>query len=516
MKNLVIVEASGKVDSLRRELKAIGLFADVIATAGHVADNPKRLVPIALDEQLHELAYGFREDRGALLEKIQRAAAGADRVYIATDDDEQGDVIAYDLSRLLSDQSDRLFRARLRAITGPELESAFTGQLSKQFEPFARNGVCLRVIDRAIGATFTQVNGKDVVPVGRVQDSLLASIDEDPPVAGMYTLEARLGDGALFRAQIPVRNAAERAACDCAAAALAAGHGMVTGHDEIEEPLSRPWGYEEVVAEVAERMNLPVPQAANLFQEAYEKGKVSYPRVRSGAWTRDAVEVAASVARYNRCAFDVGNLQTRDDDDGAAAAHEAPRVYDGELMLGRSLNVLDPTDVVAVLIARNMIESGQSVRMRRLTVDVEGMSLTLHHPLSEPRKNWKRVEPESGYHAWPRELALLRYMREKDLGRPSTIIRHVTRAVQHGLIEETGVAVSLTERGDRWLARAREVGFTAHTSKEMERELARPMRDPYARAGEILAAHGMLASVQSVVRSAAPPVAPEHADVEPV
>jgi DNA topoisomerase IA len=144
------------------------------------------------------------------------------------------------------------------------------------------------------------------------------------------------------------------------------------------------------------------------------------------------------------------------------------------------------------------------------------MTLTMHHPLAEPRRNWKRAEPEPGYRAWPRELALLRYMSEKELGRPSTVVRHVTRAIQHGLIEETGVAVSLTARGERWLARAQEVGFSAQTSKEMEREVARPMRDPYARAAEVLAVYGLLDAVRNVARGAAPPVAPEHADIQPL
>ena len=94
MKNLVIVEAAGKVDILKRELKGIGLFADVVATVGHIADNPKSLSPIALNEDLHELAYEFREDRSHLLEKLRRAAAGADRIFVATDDDQEGDVIA--------------------------------------------------------------------------------------------------------------------------------------------------------------------------------------------------------------------------------------------------------------------------------------------------------------------------------------------------------------------------------------------------------------------------------------
>jgi DNA topoisomerase I len=532
MKKLVIVEASGKVDSLKRELKTIGLFADVVATVGHIAENPRSLVPIALDEDLHELSYGFREDRGALIEKIRRAAVDADRIFIATDDDEQGDVIAWDVARLLSEQaqdmSDRLFRVRLRAITGPELQSAFTGHLSQQFEPYARNGICLRVLDRAIGGAFTQVSGRDVVPVGRVQSALLAAIAEEPPVAGLYTLTAKAGDGAVFRGEVPIHSAKELAACERAAAALEAGQGRILDHVELEASVSAPWGYEQVVAEVSERLKVPVDQAADLFQEAYEKGRVSYPRVRSGAYTREAVEVAAALARHNRCSFDGSRLRTREGDkergtgsgDQAAAAnlpaHEAPRVYDEEMVLGRPLNVLAPVDAVAVLVARNMIESAQVRRVRRITVEAEGLTLTLDYMQDASRRNWKRAEPEPGYRPWPRELALLHYMSERELGRPSTVVGHAVRTVQRGLVEDTGVAVSLSARGERWLERARQVGVTAGTAKEMERALERPMRDPYARAAEILSEHGMLDSVRKFIRAAVPRPAPELADVEPV
>ncbi|WP_175856783.1 DNA topoisomerase [Burkholderia anthina] len=517
MKNLVIVEASGKVDSLRRELKGIGLFADVVATVGHIADNPKSLVPIELDENLRERSYAYREDRAALLEKIRRLAAGADRIFIATDDDQEGDVIAWDLSKLLDSHAERLFRVRLRAITEAELSAAFSGQLSQQFEPYARNGVCRRVIDRAIGATFTLVAGKDTVPVGRVQSSLLASIAADPPAAGRYTVAVTTGDGARFTAGLPVHSAAELAAFERVHAALAAGQGRIVAHDEAMEPLSAPWGYEQVVIEASERLKVSVGQAADLFQEAYEKGRVSYPRVRTGVFTRDAVEVAAALARHNRCSFDWTRLPVRDETGSAASAHEAPRVYDGEMMLGRSLNVLDPADAVAVLVARNIIESAQVMKVRRLTVEVEGIELTLRHWQETARRNWKRPEPEAGYHAWSRELAILRYMGEKGLGRPSTVIGHAMRLIQRGLLEETGIAVSLSSRGERWLARAREVGFTAEISQEMERALERPMRDPHARAAEILDAHGMLEPVRKFVTAAAPAMAaPEDANMEPV
>lgn len=501
MKNLVIVEAAGKVDSLKRELKGIGLFADVMATVGHIADNPKSLVPVALDDELRELSYAFRPDREALLEKIRRAAVGADRIFVATDDDQEGDVIAHDVSRLLSEHTDKLFRVRLRAITGPELHNAFTGDLSRSFEPFARNGVCRRIVDRAIGSTFTYVNGKHTVPVGRVQSSLLASIAAHPPEAGRYTLSVKIGDESVFGASVPIFSAGDLAKYERIAAALAKGQARTLRHVEEQEPVSSPWGYEEVVAQISERLRRPIDEAADLFQDAYEKGRVSYPRVRTGAYTPEAVEVGVAIAQNNRCSFARDALPLREVGEGGVTPHECPRVYDEDLVLGRTLSVLDPTEAVAVLVARNMIECGQVTNVRKLTVEVDGMELTLQCRPDGLRRNWKRPEPETGYHAHTREVAILRYMGARNLGRPSTVVGHAVRLVQRGLIEDTGIAVELNERGRRWLARAVETGFTAETSSEMERAIARPMRDPHARAAEVLRAHGMLESVTDFIRT---------------
>jgi len=515
MKNLVIVEAAGKVDILKRELKGIGLFADVVATVGHIADNPKSLSPIALNEDLHELAYEFREDRSHLLEKLRRAAAGADRIFVATDDDQEGDVIAYDVSRLLADRADILYRVRLRSITAHELQSAFDGQLSQQFEPFARNGICRRVVDRAIGAVFTRVAESSIVSVGRVQSSLLAAIKESPPVAGHYTMRFEESDGSVFGAHVPVRSATELRALEALASSLASGHAQVLRHSEKVEPRAQPWSYEDVVCEVSDRLKMSVDEAADLFQKAYERGRISYPRVRGASFTRDAVEVAAEMAANNRCSFDPALLKVRSSEDGRGAAHESPRALDGEMPLGRPLNVLQASEAVAVLIGRNVIECGQSAKVRTLTVKHGESELELRCVMNSGRRNWKDPDSTPGYHPYARDYALLKYMGALGLGRPSTVVEHATRVIRRALIAETGVAVSLNDRGERWLERASAFGFIAHTSTEMESAMAKPMRDPYQRAREILASHGMLDVVKKHVAIAGPLEAPNEAFAEP-
>jgi DNA topoisomerase-1 len=501
MRNLVIVEAAGKVDTLRNKLKAIGLAAEVVATVGHIADNPRSLNPIALDEQLRETAYHFRADRRALLDKIERAAFNADRIFIATDDDHEGDVIARDVARLLADFSERLVRVRLRAITEAELKVVFNGELGCDFESPAFHGTCRRIVDRAIGAVFTRSDAHTAVPVGRVQSSLLASLARRAPEVGIYRAALKLSDGVVHWTGMPVTGAEDLRRATELAEHAAQGKGKLIGVAQRVEPVSRPWGYEEVVAEAALRLHVDITQAAEVFQEAYERGLVSYPRVRAGTFTKDAVEVAAALAKQNRCVFDGEQLPLRDVH--SASGHETPRPVGEDLMLGRPLMVLDLPEALAVLLARNVIECGQLVSVRRVKVDVDGVALTFEAKLSQPRKPWKDPESEAGFAPYPRGVALLRHMAREELGRPSTIVSHVAKFLQRGLLEEAddGAGLHLNARGLRWLEHARAVGFNADTSARMELGFDAPMTDPHARAREILQGHAMLGAIQQKARA---------------
>ncbi|MEX3555104.1 MAG: DNA topoisomerase [Burkholderia gladioli] len=496
MRNLVIVEAAGKVDTLRASLKSIGFSADVIATVGHVADNPRSLNPICLDADLHETAYAFREDRLALLAKIQRAAFNADRIYIATDDDHEGDVIAQDVARYLADYGDRLYRVRLRAITASELKESFGGSLSRDFDTPAWHGICRRIVDRAIGAAFTQVAGAATIPVGRVQSSLLANIQSEPPVIGQYDVPLKLSDGGVYWASIPIKTDTdlERAMELERLAAAAKVHLLDAA--EADVAAAHPWGYEDVVAEASVRLRISIEDAAAVFQEAYERGLVSYPRVRAGAFTQDAVEVAASIAAHNGCAFDAARLPLRDAGGEGRRAHECPRPLQDDLLLGRPMSVLDNSEALAVLVARNVIECGQSVKRRRVRARVDGDVLTFECDLARPRRPWKLAERKAGFNHVTRPVALLRYMVGAELGKPSTVVSHASKFLQRGLLEEGGIGFRLNERGNRWLAYATSCGFRADTSARMERAIEQPMSDPHVRVREVLRQHGLLDQIK--------------------
>nr|WP_241025661.1 DNA topoisomerase [Burkholderia sp. Tr-20390] len=512
---MVIVEAAGKIDSLRSSLKAIGFSAEVIATVGHVADNPRSLNPICLDSDLRETAYDFREDRLALLEKIQRAAFNADRIFIATDDDHEGDVIAHDVARYLSDFRDRLCRVRLRAITEVELKESFGGPLSRDFDVPAWHGICRRIVDRAIGAAFTQVDGSATIPVGRVQSSLLASLNVEPPVIGQYHVPLKLSDGAVYWAAIPISTdedldramEIERLAAKAKVRLLEAV--------ELDAPCASPWGYEDIVAEAALRLHIGIDDAAMVFQEAYERGLVSYPRVRAGAYTADAVEIAAAIASHNGCVFDSGRLPLRSTADDARRAHECPRPVHDDLLLGRPMGVLDNPEALAVLVARNVVACGQTVKQRRVKAIADDQILMFERDLARPKRPWKYVERRAGYSPVPRPVALLQYMANAELGKPSTAVAHVSKFLQRGLIEEGGLGFRLNHRGERWLAHAAALGFKPETSSQMERAIESPMLDPHERVREVLRQHGLLDQIKRATTAAQTTAALDESVPEP-
>ena len=153
--SLVIIEAPGKRAGLSDVLWRAGMRGfEVLATAGHIATNPARLTPLGITSSFRETAYAIREDRQAVCERIREAAQNtAGRIYLATDDDQEGDVIARDVWRMVIAPEDRarVLRVRLRALSPAEVQSAF--EAAGPFDPLsAAKGDARRVLDRLVGA----------------------------------------------------------------------------------------------------------------------------------------------------------------------------------------------------------------------------------------------------------------------------------------------------------------------------------------------------------------------------
>jgi DNA topoisomerase-1 len=496
MRNLYVVEAPGKVVNLAQILKSLRAPGDVLATAGQIADNPKSLTPIALSPQLVETRYQIRDDRRALVDKIRRAAENVDRIFIATDDDQEGNVIAYDLVQALKGTGAEIFRMRLKGLSVDEVGRALKEAGPADFAAEAAQGSCRRIVDRAIGAACSLLTPDSIITVGRVQSALLLEINERPLATGEFAFQAKAKDGSLYAASSEVFGSEHLARLEAAAAALQKGRFEKANVVTEDLSLGTPWTYEEAVAEVGLRLRIGIDQAADALQAAYEEGLTSYPRTRSQEFSKDGVELALALARQNRCSVEGGVLPVESLRGGA---HEAIRPLDDEMQLGVPLNVLALPEAVAVILARNLISCAQRVETKVLEVQVEGMNIRLRQQVATPQRCWKDKPEVPGFMELPLDYVLLKRIATVGLGRPSTSVDHVRKFLQRDLLEQRTEGWALSDKGRAWCQYAQSVGMTPGFSAEIEERIKKATGDPSSMAREALGSSAVGGRVAAAV-----------------
>lgn len=213
--DVVVIEAPGKRRAVRRALRGLGLRAEVVATGGHFWAHPRGFAPLGIDAGWIETG---RSPDPEVAERLRGACAGA-RVWLAMDDDDEGEAIALDVARTVGAVAETLVRVRLRDLSRAGLMAAFRAPQPFSFEG-AIPGVVRRVLDRVIGAEMAARG----VRAGRVSGALLGALArEGSPVIGEVDLVVPASDGGEpWRARVPV-TAETEALWRARAAELAAG-----------------------------------------------------------------------------------------------------------------------------------------------------------------------------------------------------------------------------------------------------------------------------------------------------
>ena len=446
---LVIIEAPGKRASLKDVLWRAGMRGfEVEATAGHIAGNPARLSPLGITSSFRETNYAIREDRIATCERIREAAQSTTgRIVIATDDDQEGDVIARDVWRLVIAPEDRsrVVRVRLRALSPSEVHAAFED--AAPFDPLsAAKGDARRVLDRLVGA-LSSAEGA----VGRVQGSLLLALTQQKPVVGVATYTATAEDGCEpWIAQRPVF-----AGDDIPAPVMLDVH-LSVGSSVESTVGARPLNYGEIVLLSSVETGAEVADVSRAMQDLYERGQMTYPRSMAQAISVDAARRLDVIARMNGAAFDAERFTAvRAHGLQVEHGHEAPNPATFEVPLNRVAELLSLPEHVLVLVARNLVDCGVRCTLeqpalrdlQRLPDELAG--LPWHRKTEAGLRLYPVVVPEAGFKPWTQEQSLLHLMHKNGLGRPSTLVEHVNKFAARGLVTED---FELTAKGRDWSA----------------------------------------------------------------
>ena len=195
-KYLVIVESPAKVKTIK---KFLGKNYEVVASNGHVRDLPKSQMGIDIDHDF-EPKYITIRGKGDILAKLRKEVKKADKIYLATDPDREGEAISWHLSQALKLEDKRMQRISFNEITQSAVKTSL-----KQPRNIDMNLVdaqqTRRIVDRMVGYKISPLLWAKVkrgLSAGRVQSVALRIVcDREEEINAFipeeyWSLDARL------------------------------------------------------------------------------------------------------------------------------------------------------------------------------------------------------------------------------------------------------------------------------------------------------------------------------------
>ena len=173
-KYLVIVESPAKVKTIK---KFLGANYEVEASNGHVRDFPKSQFGIDVDNDF-EPKYITIRGKGELLAKLRKAAKKADKIYLATDPDREGEAISWHLSQALKEDPKKMHRITFNEITKTAVKDSLKHPRELNLN-LVDAQQARRMLDRMVGYTISPllwVKVKRGLSAGRVQSVALRII----------------------------------------------------------------------------------------------------------------------------------------------------------------------------------------------------------------------------------------------------------------------------------------------------------------------------------------------------
>ena len=354
--SLVIVESPAKVKTIK---KYLGSGYEVTASNGHVRDLPKSTMGIDVENDF-EPKYITIRGKGELLAKLKKDVKKADKIYLATDPDREGEAISWHLSKALKleDSEKKVYRISFNEITKNAIKEAIKHPRNLDMN-LVDAQQARRVLDRMVGYSISPLLWAKVkrgLSAGRVQSVALrmicdreAQIDEFIPEE-YWTLEAELLTehskktvNAKFygkKSKLAINNKAEM---DKILKALKGASYIVSEINEGERVKKAPIPFttSTLQQEASKKLNYSTQKTMRLAQQLYEgvevKGKgtialITYLRTDS---TRIAAEADAAAREFVDKSYGPEyvskNVVTKTNNNNVQDAHEAIRPTDVNL-----------------------------------------------------------------------------------------------------------------------------------------------------------------------------------------
>jgi len=329
-KNLVIVESPAKAKTIEQFL---GKDYSVKSSFGHIRDLPKKGLNIDVEHGF-EPKYEVPADKKKVISELKKAAKGSD-VWLASDEDREGEAIAWHLTQALGLDPKKTKRIVFHEITKPAIEAAIEKPRTVDIK-LVDAQQARRVLDRLVGYELSPVLWKKVrtgLSAGRVQSVAVRLIVEREREIKAHEAESSFKVTAIFTSnknEVPAELQVKLGDADTTEKWLEKAAPATFKVENIDKkPGSRspsaPFTTSTLQQEASRRLGFSVRQTMTLAQRLYEAGHITYMRTDSTILSGQAIKAAETYIKkeYGDKYHQVRQYKTKNQ--SAQEAHEAIR-----------------------------------------------------------------------------------------------------------------------------------------------------------------------------------------------
>ena len=382
-KNLVIVESPAKAKTIG---KFLGPDYTVTSSYGHIRDLKKKNFGIDMANGF-EPEYEIPDDKKALVADLRKKAKEAEMVWLASDEDREGEAIAWHLFEVLGLKAETTRRIVFHEITKDAILNAIKNprhiDLNLVDAQQAR-----RVLDRIVGFELSPVLWKKIKPAlsaGRVQSVVVRLIMErEHEIKNFrpeqfYRVNARFAtaDGTAVGAELSKRLADDAQArellADCSGTTFKVSSVNVR---PVKKSPAPPFTTSTLQQEAARKLGFTVSQTMMVAQRLYEAGHITYMRTDSLNLSQLALNALAKEIRGNLGEQYLHTRQYHTHSKGAQEAHEAirPTYVDKQTIEGTA----QEKRLYSLIWKRTLASQMADAEIEKTTVEIQPASRQEH------------------------------------------------------------------------------------------------------------------------------------------
>jgi DNA topoisomerase-1 len=331
-KNLVIVESPAKAKTIE---KFLGKDFKVESSFGHIADLPSKELGVDVDNDFMP-KYIVDKDKQALVKKLKDLSEKASTIWLASDEDREGEAISWHLAETLELDKSKTKRIVFNSITKTAIQKAIENPREINYN-LVNAQQARRVLDRLVGYELSPVLWKKIKPglsAGRVQSVAVRLIVEREREIEGFAPEAsfkvsavfKTTDGSEFIAKLNKAFSTKGEAEAFLKKNLGAGFkvGELDKKPAKKSP-SAPFTTSTLQQEASRKLYFSVGRTMQVAQRLYEAGLITYMRTDSVNLSGEAIDAAkeAIIENYGKAYSKVRNFKGKSK--GAQEAHEAIR-----------------------------------------------------------------------------------------------------------------------------------------------------------------------------------------------